>query len=376
MSIINKMHQDFKSVQQEQPILSNMPEKKRQQKKILQLLVMLLLGCSIGLSYLIFTEDQVSKATPAKNSSSAAEQLPGSVVSIKPAVELVTVNKHVAPAADKIPAVKVQKKQVLAVAEPEVSAKEPLPVKKHKSVNLVAAKIAAQTPLASVTKKAALAPAASSSSALASDATDKNKHLEIKTAQLTNAQLAQIHLQEADKAQAQGDLQSAAQSRLKALSLAPKLHEVRKSVALYYYAQGDIVKAQGLLQKGALVSPEYADFNLMLSRIALKAGDLQKAYLYLEKHPPLVAGNLDYYASHAALAQKFKKYAQAESLYISLLSQRPDNGRWRMSLAIAQDKQAKTAVALKNYKNALLQTDLSANAKGYIKQRLTYLAQN
>lgn len=373
MSIINKMHQDFKSVQQEQPILSNMPEKKRQQKKILQLLVMLLLGCSIGLSYLIFTEELVSKVTAAKNSFSVADQLPDSVLSIKPALELVTVNKSVAPAADKTPAVKVQKKQALTFVEPEVIAKEPLPVKKHKSLNLVATTPAAQTPLASVTKKAALAP---DDAVSAKDAADKNNYLEIKTAQLTHAQLAQIHLQAADKAQTRGDLQSAARSRLKALSLAPQLHEVRKSVALYYYAQGDVVKAQSLLQKGVLFFPEYADFNLMLSRIALKAGDLQKAYLYLEKHPPLVAGNLDYYASHAALAQKFKKYAQAERLYISLLSQRPNNGRWRMSLAIAQDKQAKTAVALKNYKNALLQTDLSANAKGYIKQRLTYLAQN
>jgi len=370
MSIINQMHQDFKSAQHEQPILAKMPEKKRRPKKMLQLLVMLLLGCTLGLSYLIFTEARISKTAPVnKSSSTTAEQLPDSAVPVKPA--LVTVKLQAAPAADKKPAVKLQKKQALAAAEPAIRAKESHPVKKYKSVNLVAAKIAAQTPLASVTKKAAPASLVS-----AGDDTGKKNHLDIKTAQLSNAQLAQIHLQEADKAQAQGDLQSATQSRLKALSLAPQLNDVRKSMALYYYAQGDEDKAQRLLHKGAQVSPEYADFNLMLSRIALKAGDFQKAYLYLEKHPPLVAGNLDYYASHAALAQKFKKYAQAESLYTSMLSLRPDNGRWRMALAIAQDKQTKTAAALKNYKNALLQTDLSAKAKGYIKQRLTYLARN
>ena len=32
MSIINKMHQDFQQVQQEQPILASMPKKKRHLK--------------------------------------------------------------------------------------------------------------------------------------------------------------------------------------------------------------------------------------------------------------------------------------------------------------------------------------------------------
>ena len=131
-----------------------------------------------------------------------------------------------------------------------------------------------------------------------------------------------------------------------------------------------------ILQKGALISPAYADFNLMLSRIALKAGNQQKAYLYLEQNPPEVEDNLDYYVSYAILAQKFQKYERAEQLYTSLLTQRPNNGRWRMSLAIAQDKQAKTSLAVSSYNTALLQSDLSTKAKVYINQRLSYLAQN
>lgn len=367
MSIINKMHQDFNSVQQEQPILSNMPKEKRRQKTVLQIFVLLLLVCTLGLSYLIFSEKQLSNASPVSNI--AVTPVRSLSAAIETKLPLVNAEKDAA-------IVKNISKATAVIAEVEVQAKEPLAVKKVKNVTLMATDTAVKMPRRNVTKKAAPTAAVLPISVAENIDTEKKKQLEIKTAQLTNAQLAQIHLQAADKAESQGDLLTAAQSRLRALSLQPTLNEVRKSVVLYYYAQGDLDKASGLLQKGALVSPEYADFNLMLSRIALKAGDFYKAYLYLQKHPPQVAGNLDYYASHAALSQKFKKYAQAESLYISLLSQRPDNGRWRMSLAIAQDKQSKTAAALKNYKNALLQTDLSAKAKDYIKQRLTYLAEN
>ena len=201
----------------------------------------------------------------------------------------------------------------------------------------------------------------------------KSNSLEIKTAKLSKAQLAQIHLKEADKAQEDGKLELAARKRGQALALLPTLNNIRKSLALYHYGQGNINKAKGLLQAGALVSPEYADFNLMLSRIALKSGDYQKAYLYLEQSPPQIEGNLDYYVSHAVLAQRFKKYEQSESLYTSLLSQRSNNGRWRMALAIAQDKQDKVQLAVNSYKYALMQADLSSKAKEYIIQRLTYL---
>jgi len=44
-----------------------------------------------------------------------------------------------------------------------------------------------------------------------------------------------------------------------------------------------------------------------------------------------------------------------------------------MSLAIAQDKQSKVEMAINNYKQALVQADLSLKAKDYINQRLIYL---
>ncbi|WP_354623751.1 hypothetical protein [Psychromonas sp. MME2] len=211
---------------------------------------------------------------------------------------------------------------------------------------------------------------------LTTESSEESTFLEIKPAQLSASELAQIYLKEADKAEAKGDLNLAANKREQALSVQPELNEVRKSLALYYYSVGDVSKSQRLLQQGALTSPHYSDFNLILSRMALKEGNEEKAYRYLAHNPPNVAGHLDYYVSFAVLALKLKKYAQAEQLYQDLLSQQVNNGRWRMSLAIAQDKQMKRELAITSYNFALLQHDLSSKAKDYINQRLRYLDQH
>jgi Flp pilus assembly protein TadD len=201
----------------------------------------------------------------------------------------------------------------------------------------------------------------------------KTPYLKVTTATLTYQERANIYLKKADRALSKGDTLLASQEKSKALDLKPELHDVRTSLALYYYGIGEQDRATTILKKGVLQFPEHADFSLMLSRIALKTGDQQKAYLYLNQHPPIVKGNLDYHVSYAILAQKFKKYAQAEAVYAGLLTHRPNNGRWIMSLAIAQDKQDKQGLAIANYQKALLQIDLSNNAKQYVNQRLTYL---
>ena len=201
----------------------------------------------------------------------------------------------------------------------------------------------------------------------------KDSFLQVTRSSLTDEERANIHLKKANQALAKGNTRLAAQEKNQALELKPNLHDIRTSLALYYYGVGEEQRATTVLKKGVLQFPEYADFSLMLARIAIKKGDQQKAYLYLNQHPPEVKGNLYYHVNYAILAQKFKRYAQSESLYQGLLSQRPDNGRWIMSLAIAQDKQGKKDLAVTHYQKALMKIDLSSKAKQYINQRLLYL---
>lgn len=355
MSIINQMVQDRQRADID-PILSSMPVKKNRKKDILLLLIFLLLISSLTLLYLIVKQDKEKTEKPV---STVIVSL-ASDKSIKQVTDQ-TVEKIVAePIHTKVTFKKVKTEKIMVtekIVNPDAQKKtSKAPVKKEPAKKILVEK----RPV----KKESKQKTAQSSN---------NSYLEIKKLQLTDLELATLYLKAARKAEYQGDMELAVQKREQALAHVATLNEVRKSLALYYYEIGSKNRANTLLRKGVLVSPEYSDFNLMLSRIALKAGDQQKAYLYLNHNPPKVEGNLDYYVSFAILAQKFHKYEQSESLYEALLLQQPDNGRWRMSLAIALDKQQKTDLAMTHYQQALLQTDLSVKAKKYINQRLAYL---
>ena len=395
MSIINKMHQELQDHHENSPILSVMPEKKHPKSGLLFCLISFLLVTSIGLSYLIYAkENGVSKAVQinANQPQQALQQPVEKVVATEIITEIiaehetagvVAVDVVSASTTSEVIPMDVTARTVAEIspeAVPVLSENDAIEVaeKPNSTVKVPTIKTPEVAPFVSLPIPTQTALKAQPKKRLNVVPTEdiSHPHLEIKKSVLTAAQLAAIHLKNADKALQKGDTPVAAIEKNKALYLQPQLHEVRQSLALYYYSIGEQQRATSLLKKGALQFPEFADFNLMLARIALKNEEPQRAYLYLQQHPPTVQGNLDYHVSYAILAQKFKQYEQAESLYLGLLTQRPNNGRWRMSLAIAQDKQGKESLAVASYQKALLQIDLSGNAKKYINQRLTYLANN
>ncbi|MDA7745893.1 hypothetical protein N8878_00990 [Psychromonas sp.] len=391
MSIINNMHKDLGESGHVQPVLSGLPNKNAKQKALLISAIVFLMVCAIILVSIIFSDSKNDKE-----------------------MEIVrdSINKHLMPETDTsfdVAEIKVvppkQTYQVLAMEEKLTEsisldnslASESLPelidTPKKAVIKKETPKVAVKTIVNSTSKSIETVQSfpipseesiieneveySTSESVKKQNAASnelKSGHLNIETAQLTNEQVANIYLKEASKAEGKGDNDLAAEKWEKALNVKPDLNEIRKSLAMYYYSQDDVDKTISLLKKGVLLSPDYPDFSLMLSRIALKADDPQKAYLYLEQNPPQVEGNLDYYVSYAILAQKFQQYERSEILYTSLLTQRPNNGRWLMSLAIAQDKQEKTSAAIVSYEKALKQTDLSSKAKEYINKRLAFLS--
>jgi len=274
-----------------------MPEKKNRKKMFMLALIIVLIGSSLGFSYLIFQQREVISAVPLiaeKEQEPQQKEVTKSVLAAAPV--LVTQENMATQAPAKVTqqaSVKKQQHTAVQAKSPKIKARKaaaPPVIKENESL---AKEKTAGTPLQKVEQK--------------NIESKKESSLKIKTVSLTNVQLAQIHLNQAIEAEKKGDLELAANERKQALTLIPTLNDERKSLALYYYSQGETSKAKGLLQSGALVSPEYSDFNLMLSRIALKKDNYQMAYYYLEQHPPGVAGHLDYYVSHAILARKFHK---------------------------------------------------------------------
>lgn len=401
MSIINKMHQDLNAAQA-QPVLSSAQAKQANfKKKLLILGCLALVLCTVYLVFMIVSEKQSKQVNPV-------------TVKIVEVDETITINSEAVPLQAEKPLVEQEASSTLdnklemqqtkldeqpfpnLTVETPVQAAEPVEVlnespatepntteakkvsKQQAQPKTVAVKEQQVKAKSQPKQLATTKPVNNSANKPAKKTKATNEqlqpgHLNIETAQLTKQQLAAIYLKEADKARLKGDNELAAEKWQKALNADPKLNDVRKSLATYYYGQNEVKRSVSLLKQGALVSPEYSDFNLMLARISLKEGDQQKAYLYLEQNPPQVEGHLDYYVTHAILAQKFKLYERAEQLYSSMLTQRPNNGRWLMSLAIAQDKQGKTDLATQAYTKALKQTDLSQKAKDYINKRLVFL---
>jgi len=361
MSIINKMHQGLQENADNSPMLSSMPVQKQKKKVLLFTLISLLLASSIGLSYLIYDKENTVKQDVGAIEVIMVE--PPLVVEQPSPVEPQMVEPTMAEEVVVVPKIMpIKASQSKEPSQAPEKNKESVAVKK------------APTPL-TVKQTVVTPPQKTVYAKVDSDVVaKKTAHLEIKKSILSPSELANIHLNSAEKALLKGDTQRAAQEKIKALNVKPDLHKVRESLALYYYGIGEQEQAKNFLKKGAVEFPEHSDFNLMLSRIALKNGEQQKAYLYLQQSPPEVEGHIDYHVSYAILAQKFKDYERSEKLYQGLLTERPNNGRWRMSLAIAQDKLSKEKLAVENYKKALLQVDLSSNAKKYINQRLTYLA--
>jgi len=387
MSVINKMHHDFRESQKDGPVIKGVPDHSRSKKAIIVVMIGLLILSAMGFAILIFNQD------PHANEQSITVHKDNNLdVNNHVEKKLKPVGEIVKQSEVDIDTHNIVKEAVVTpIVSKPTAAIPPVNLHSEKQQPLIKAIVDVETP--SKIEQTTVLPDFTPSNVeaidnniietqsvdyvLSDDSTleiePTQGKLEIKNAQLTNEELAGIKLKEAQIAEDQGELNIAADKREQALRFDPGLNDVRKSLALYFYGTGNISKAKQLLQTGAVLSPDYAEFNLMLSRLALKEGDPQKAYLYLNQHPPAIKGHLDYYVSYAILAQKFGKYEQSEQLYTRLLSERPNNGRWLMSLAIAQDKQNKVELAASHYKRALLQPDLSEKAKAYINQRIAYL---
>ncbi len=75
----------------------------------------------------------------------------------------------------------------------------------------------------------------------------------------------------------------------------------------------------------------------------------------------------------AALYQRQEAHQQAVDLYESLLRHHPDKGIWRMGLAISLEKMGRKDPALAAYRQALADSDLSANLRRFVQGRIEQL---
>jgi len=195
----------------------------------------------------------------------------------------------------------------------------------------------------------------------------------IKTVTRTPLQQALLYAKQAEAALLAGDKEAAKQLFTKVLAF-DKQHDLsREKLAAILYGEQRTQSAVNLLQEGLSISPEYTNFRLMLARIYLKNKNKPQAYYYLKPHRPEVAGNVDYYALLAGLAQSLDDLDSALMAYKTLTEHEPNRAKWWLGLGITADKAKQVTLALMAYHTAQNMGQLSASSRNYINARITQL---
>ena len=195
----------------------------------------------------------------------------------------------------------------------------------------------------------------------------------IKAVTRTPLQQAQLYAKQADSALLAGDKEGAKQLFAKVLAFDKQHNLSREKLAAILYGEQRTQSAVNLLQEGLSISPEYTNFRLMLARIYLKNKNKQQAYYYLKPHRPEVAGNVDYYALLAGLAQSLDDFESALMAYKTLTVHEPNRAKWWLGLGISADKAKQVTLALNAYHTAQNMGQLSASSRNYINARITQL---
>ncbi len=197
--------------------------------------------------------------------------------------------------------------------------------------------------------------------------------LKIETVDLSEPELAALAERKATTAMAKGSLRDAQDNYYDVLAHDPYNQGAREQLAGLLYGEGRLTEARQLLEEGIRLDPQQADFRLLLARLAISEGQQQQALGWLSGYQPDLASNMDYYATWAGLTQELGQNADAAALYVKLLRQQPDQGRWWLGLGVAEDGQGHSQRALDAYRNALLHGNLGEASTNWLEQRIGQL---
>ncbi|WP_421143945.1 tetratricopeptide repeat protein [Aeromonas dhakensis] len=198
--------------------------------------------------------------------------------------------------------------------------------------------------------------------------------LKIEMVNLSEAELATLAERKATTAMAKGQLRDAQDNYYQVLAHDPRNQGAREQLAGLLYGEGRLSEASQLLEEGLRLDPGQADFRLLLARLAISGGDQRKALDWLTGYRPDLASNLDYYATWAGLSQELGQHTEAADLYVKLLRQQPDQGRWWLGLGVAEDAKGHSQRALDAYRNAQLHGNLGEASTSWLEQRIAQLA--
>ncbi|MBF39681.1 tetratricopeptide repeat protein [Idiomarina sp. UBA4520] len=173
-----------------------------------------------------------------------------------------------------------------------------------------------------------------------------------KSVELTPEQIAQQNIEKAEKAQQQGRLTQAEEYWRQALAVTPDNKRVRKQLAALQYGRNKVTDALATLEVGFQRDRTDTDFRMLSARILEREARPGAALNVLLKNWPSAQDKPGYSHKVALLAQDTGHYEVAETAYTRLAQAQPNEGRWFVGKAIAQENQG-SAAALTSYQQAL-----------------------
>jgi Tfp pilus assembly protein PilF len=151
----------------------------------------------------------------------------------------------------------------------------------------------------------------------------------------------------------------------------------RRQLAELYTDLGWTVQSEAILKEGLALDPGAADLANSYARRLLEKGKNGEAEALLERAAAKAspAGKAESMAALAAVYLQNGHPPLAERLYRNILEQQPDNGAWRMGLAISLEQQGKKREALEAYREALYKGDLAPLVQRYVAGRIGELGE-
>lgn len=186
------------------------------------------------------------------------------------------------------------------------------------------------------------------------------------TAQRSLKQQAQDALQSGDTAYAAGLLKQLVD--LEADNL-----PARKKLAALLFAQKQHKSAEQLLLDGIEIHATSSELRMMLARLYSQNGDRQKAHLVLLEHNVNALQEPDYLSYRASLSDQLQQYEAARTDYRSLAEGYPDNPKWWLGLAVAEERLGNNRAAYNAYQKVTVLKQLSNEIAQFVQQRMQYL---
>jgi len=173
-----------------------------------------------------------------------------------------------------------------------------------------------------------------------------------KSVELAPEEIAQQNIEKAEKAQQQGRLTQAEEHWRQALAVTPDNKRVRKQLAALQYGRNKVTEALATLEVGFQRDQTDTDFRMLSARILEREARPSAALNVLLKNWPSAEEKPGYSQKVANLAQDIGNYAVAETAYSRLMEAEPNEGRWYVGKALAQEQLGSNA-ALSTYQQAL-----------------------